>query len=221
MNTIYFIRHAESTANAGGLSRPNHQVCLTEQGQIQAQTLSARLNFIPHKIVVSNFIRTLQTAQPWLNKLEMTAETEPLIREFDNFGYSIIKGMTGEERRPLALKYWYSPDLHQRFGEDGETFAEFSARVSTFLENLTRYEHNSVLFSHGMFIRLLIWRLLGYPMDNNAHLLAFRKFIPAVNVPNTGVFRLQWQQGFQDACIRFVPELSPPCFHLSNQEQEG
>lgn len=218
MSAIYLIRHAESTANAGGLSQPNPEVALTDKGKIQAQELAERLELVPTKVVVSNFIRTQQTAQPWLDKLGISAEVDPLIREFDVFGYSLIEGMTGEQRRPLAQQYWHTPDLDKRCGEDGETFAEFAARVTTFLHHLSRYEHNSVLFSHGMFMRLVIWRLLGYPMQTNVHLCAFRKFITTMNIPNTGVFCLQWRDGFTDAGIRIIPEFSPDCFALVDQE---
>ena len=40
MKKIIFARHAESEANAGGLSKPNEIVALTEKGLVQAQLLA-------------------------------------------------------------------------------------------------------------------------------------------------------------------------------------
>ena len=212
MPTIYLIRHAESTANAGEISQPNHEVDLTAKGRAQARQLAERLTLEPSKVVVSEFIRTRQTAQPWLDKLGIEPEVDGLINEFNVLGYSVVKGMTGDQRRPVGLRYWRKCSLQERVGEDGETFAEFSARVTEFLDTLHTRTDASVLFTHGMYIKLIIWRLLGYPMHTSHHLRLFQGFQGKIQVNNTAVFRLQWQTGRDDAAINIVPKFTPEAF---------
>ncbi|UJF23705.1 histidine phosphatase family protein [Suttonella sp. R2A3] len=212
MPAIYIIRHAESTTNIGELSRPNPVVPLTTKGREQARKLAERLTIEPSEVIVSEFIRTRQTAQPWLDKLGLDAREDGLINEFNMLGYSMVEGMTGEQRRPIASRYWRKADLNARCGEDGETFNEFTTRVNKFLNTLAERRDNSVLFSHGMFIRLLMWRLLGYPMHTAHHLKLFQNFHQGSQVHNTAVFRLHWQTGREDAAIRILPQFTPEAF---------
>ncbi|MBV7435490.1 histidine phosphatase family protein [Cardiobacteriaceae bacterium TAE3-ERU3] len=212
MPTIYLIRHAESTANAGEISQPNPEVDLTAKGRAQARQLAERLTLEPSKVVVSEFIRTRQTAQPWLDKLGIEPEVDGLINEFNVLGYSVVKGMTGKQRQPVGQRYWRKCSLQERVGEDGETFAEFSARVSKFLDTLHTREDGSVLFIHGMFIKLIMWRLLGYPMHTAHHLRLFHDWQINMPVPNTAVFRLHWQTGRDDAAINIMPKFTPEAF---------
>ena len=212
MPTIYLIRHAESTANAGEISQPNHEVDLTAKGRAQARQLAERLTLKPSKVVISEFIRTRQTAQPWLDKLGIEPEVDGLINEFNVLGYSVIKGMTGKQRQPVGQRYWRKCSLQERIGDDGETFAEFSARVSQFLDTLPTREDGSVIFIHGMFIKLIMWRLLGYPIHTAHHLRLFHDWQINTHVPNTAVFRLQWQTGRDDAAINIMPKFTPEAF---------
>ncbi|MCG7656426.1 histidine phosphatase family protein [Wielerella bovis] len=54
MKTIYFIRHAQSLANAGGISLPERDIPLSDLGKQQAAELVFRLpektkdNHVPH-----------------------------------------------------------------------------------------------------------------------------------------------------------------------------
>lgn len=202
MPHLYLIRHAESTANAGGISQPNADIPLSAKGRGQARQLAGRLTVTPGKIITSAFLRTRQTAQPWLDKLDMHAESEALLNEFTMLGYSLVKGLDGEGRKARAIDYRRraTPDL--RMGADGETFREFLGRVEYFLDTLPARQHDSVLFTHGIFIRLTVWRLLGMPADTPEAIRAFHHF--AYPVPNCAVFRLHWQQNRDDAGIRFL-----------------
>lgn len=212
MPTIYLIRHAESTANVGGLSQPNPIIALTAKGREQARKLAERLTLTPSEVVVSEFIRTRHTAQPWLDKLSLSASEDGLINEFNMLGYSMVAGMTGEQRRPIAQRYWRKADLHARYGEDGETFHEFASRVTQFLDTLPERRDGSVLFTHGMFIRLLMWRLLGYPIHSAHHFKLFYQFYQGSQVHNTAVFRLHWRQDRHDAAIHIMPQFTPEAF---------
>lgn len=65
MKSIYFIRHGESVANAGGVTMRHDLIPLSEIGLAQAQTIPDKLQIEPSLILVSNFIRTHQTAKPF------------------------------------------------------------------------------------------------------------------------------------------------------------
>lgn len=207
MPAIYLIRHAESTSNAGGIALPNADIPLSGTGHIQARQLAERLSIRPAAVFTSTFIRTRQTAQPWLDKLGIEAQALELIREFDMLGYNVVKGLNAAQRAPYAANYRKRADLDLRIG-DGETFREFSARIEAFLHGLNSYPDQSVFFTHGMFIRLIVWRLLGMRVNSQNQLREFFQF-HGFAIPNTAVFRLHWQQDYRDAGIKLMPEESP------------
>lgn len=208
MPTIYLIRHAESTANTGGISLPNAEIPLSPTGKQQAQQLANSLTLCPSQIMTSAYLRTQETAQPWLDKLGMQAQSNPLLNEFTMIGYNIVKGLNGAQRLPYALNYRKRADLELRMGEDGETFREFYQRVDTFLQQLPNLQDQTVCFTHGFFIRLIIWRLLGMSIETQAQLREFFNF-HGIAIANTAVFQLHWQSSYLDAGIKLLPEQSP------------
>jgi broad specificity phosphatase PhoE len=68
METIYFIRHAESEANAGYVTFDDTSTVLTKTGKEQARKLSEQLSESPDLIIYSKYIRTQQTAAPTILK---------------------------------------------------------------------------------------------------------------------------------------------------------
>ena len=64
MKTLYLIRHAQSEANAGGISKPERDISLSPLGREQAQALVARLPRSAH-IYTSELRRTHETAAPY------------------------------------------------------------------------------------------------------------------------------------------------------------
>ncbi len=203
MPNLYLIRHAESTANIGGISRPDADIELSENGQLQAQALAEQLIIQPTKVITSGVLRTRQTAQPWLDKLGMDAQRENLLNEFSMFDYNLVKGLNGQQRLPYTLRYRRKADPDLRMGEGAETFREFAGRVERFLNSLVGRDDGSVIFTHGMFMRLVAWRLLGKLVDNTEQLQQFNQFLH-FSVPNCAVWRLHWQYGREDAGIRVI-----------------
>lgn len=201
MPSIYLIRHAESTANAGGISLPNADIPLSDKDREQAEMLAQRLSIIPSAVFTSAFLRTQETAAPYLAKLGISASADALLNEFTMLGYSLVKGLNGAQRKPYANKYRRRADLDLRMGDDGETFREFYQRVDNFLQRLTTYPDQAMLFTHGIFIRLVIWRLLGMQVSNQTQLRDFFQF-HGFAIPNTAVFQLHWHNNYQDAGIK-------------------
>jgi broad specificity phosphatase PhoE len=92
--------------------------------------------------------------------------------------------MTGAERGPLAAAYWQQADPALRSGVRGETFAEFDARVTAFMGELDQLPDPTVAFGHGMWMALLLWKLLGFSAEDSVGMQAFRRFQIGLPMPN-------------------------------------
>jgi broad specificity phosphatase PhoE len=177
MKTITFIRHGESTANAGGITMAHDAIPLSELGKIQAQALAAVLDLQPSKIVVSEFLRTHQTALPFCDKVSMQPVIHAGLNEFSCLDPELIQGMVGAQRRPMA--------------EQADTFHEFEQRVTAFMPELDSLPDKTVLFGHGIWFALLTWKLLGFNARHHQGMQAFRRFRSGFPMPNTAVYRLE------------------------------
>ena len=90
-----FVRHGESTGNAGIPSLE-----LTEKGREQAQLLTASWTETPTLILVSLYLRTQQTAQPTRDRFP-TVPVQPCpIEEFTYLEPSHWNGTTRADRLP-------------------------------------------------------------------------------------------------------------------------
>lgn len=192
MKKIIFARHAESEANAGGLSRPNEVIELTEKGLAQAQTLADEWLETPSQIYVSKFIRTTQTAAPLMQKYGIEPVEFAGLNEFNTFGYEFVEGLTGQQRLPLALAYWDEADPDARRGETGQTYNEFCTQVADFMPTLFTLENNSAIVGHGLWITQLMWQTLGFGsrVADSQSMKAFMKFHMVLHVGNTQKFNL-------------------------------
>ena len=190
MKTLYLIRHAQSEANAGGISKPERDIALSPLGREQAQALVARLPRSSH-VYVSELRRTHETAAPYCHAHGITPQTLPLLNEFSCLAFELIRDMDGAARRPLADAYWQRADPLECTGAGADSFAAFNQRLSAFLAHYPQLEDGSLLFGHGIWIGLLAWRLLGFSVETAADMAAFRRFQTGLPMPNTAVWQLQ------------------------------
>lgn len=195
MKKIYLVRHGQSTANAGGEVQPNAKIELTQLGHKQAeeaadwllQTLGEEIN----SICVSSYIRTQQTAQPLLNRLKQIPRVIEGLQEFDLIGFSRLKGTTFEQRMALTDDYWQSANPAVPNAEDAESFQQFYQRIPQVLEQFADFEPgNHVVYTHGYWISMLIWYLLGLPADETQDVAKFRQFELSIRAQNGEVFCL-------------------------------
>jgi alpha-ribazole phosphatase len=213
MKTITFIRHGQSVANAGGVTVAHHAIPLTALGETQAAALSKMLPDQPARILTSPFIRAQQTAVPFTTRVGISAEVHPLIYEFDNFDLNQIAGMTGAEREPLRDAFWQAADPDKRMGPAAETFAEFEQRVQAFLPHLQALPDKTIVFGHGMWVGMLIWKLLGFRANDSLGMSAFRRFQVGLPMPNCAVYHVHetapgtWHAKVDEALIRKVREV--------------
>lgn len=190
MKTITFIRHGQSTANAGGITMEHGLIPLSDKGRQQAQLVAETLTIKPSQVLVSELVRTHQTAQPFCDKHQVSYQVNPLLNEVHAISHELIDGMVGEQRRPIALAYWAEGDVNKRMGEHADTFNEFRERVDGFINGMARLSDNTVIFGHGIWFDLLVWRLLGFDAHDKQGMLAFRRFQGGLPLSNCMIYAL-------------------------------
>jgi broad specificity phosphatase PhoE len=190
MKTINFVRHGESVANAGGVTMPHDTIPLSDLGHLQARELAALLDVEPSTVLVSSMTRTHQTAAPFCERFSISPQACSSLDEFSVIDPALIDGLDGPQRKPFVQDYWGNPDPHRRLGVNADTFAEFEARVSAFIALMDDLPDATVIFGHGIWFGLLLWRLLGYSADDADGMRSFRRFQLALPMPNCAVFSL-------------------------------
>jgi len=208
MLTFYFIRHAESVSNAGGITLEHAAIPLTAKGQQQALSLARSWSIPPAQIVVSELLRTQQTAQPLCDKyaLPYQYQVNPWLNELHILSHELISDMTGAQRRPLAQAYWAQGDVKLRFGQQADTFDEFRQRVDGFISGLQHVLPHTVIIGHGIWFGMLMWRLMGFSAHDREGMQAFRAFQRHLPLANVICYALYSQDG-QHWCIRHQPNL--------------
>lgn len=190
MKTVTFVRHAQSVANAGGITMPHDAIPLSNLGILQAQELASTLRVKPARVLVSSFVRTHETARPYCERFGVRPEVCPYLDEFSVIDPQLIAGMNGVQRKPFVKEYWKDPDPHRRIGAKADTFSEFGARVLAFVANMDELPDSTVIFGHGIWFGLLTWHLLGYAAHDAEGMRSFRQFQMGFPMPNCGVFTL-------------------------------
>lgn len=185
---VIFIRHAQSVSNAGWLTMPHKDIPLTEKGHQQAAALAASLDVAPAVVLVSEMVRTHQTAAPYCARFGVTPLQHAGLNEFSIIDSDLIAGMDGPQRRLFVRDYWDDPDPHRRWGETADTFFEFESRVRDFIRNLDSLADSTVIFGHGIWLGMLHWLLLGYKTRDADDMRAFQRFRHALPMPNCAAF---------------------------------
>lgn len=75
-------------------------------------------------------------------------------------------------------------------GDAAETFAEFDQRVTKFMPFLQELPDQAILFGHGMWIGMLIWKFLGFSSSDSLGMKTFRRFQLGLPMPNCAVYYL-------------------------------
>lgn len=197
MPTICLIRHGESAANAGMPTSNPAQIPLTVQGHRQAAALARVFRRAPARIICSPYLRTRQTAAPLTRRFPAVPCEEWPVQEFTYLAPARCANMTGADRRPLVAAFWERNDPAYCDGPGAESFAELIGRTRQTLARLAAPEGGLVaLFSHGQFIRAVLWLALTAPAAiTAAQMRQFRAFQTAVPLPNATLVHLRWRAG--------------------------
>jgi broad specificity phosphatase PhoE len=188
----WLIRHGESESNAGLPTNGPGAAPLTPLGRAQAERTAATFNEPPALIVSSAFVRSRETARPTRDRFPEVPYEEWPVQEFTFLGSLHGPGTTNAERRPHTIAYWERCD--PAFANDGgESFKDVVARARDLLDRLARRPGGlTAVFTHGLFMRVLMWSLTTGSTDPDAAaMLAFRRFLVVCAVPNGAVLELR------------------------------
>ncbi len=190
---IWLIRHGESISNANLPTTHPAASELTEKGHREAEYVVQAFTRKPDLVVVSPYIRARQTAVPTINHFDPVPVAEWPIYEFSYLHPEKYNGTTGEQRWPEAMAYWQRMDPQEKEGGEGESFADFLARVRALdAQLLDASESFIALFSHGLFLRAYLWMHLSGLREANQHSMErYLNFSRGVAMPNASILKMQ------------------------------
>lgn len=142
MKSLYFIRHGESLANAGGTPLPNADIPLTQKGHTQARDRLVhwqQLGIHPSHIYHSAMLRTQQTALPFCQHYDMTASTLDFLDELNTLAFDVIKDISVDARCQINQGWWQTMELNDRHGVGADSFGAFIGQVDTFISRIDEF----------------------------------------------------------------------------------
>ena len=162
---IFISRHGEKIREGYYNEFLKHQDGpLTEKGEIMAKRLIDYFaNIEIKRIIVSEYLRTSQTASYVANNKGLPIEKDKRLNEIDN---GMIESMDEEEIIEKYPEFWRDFNSHTidvRFPE-GETGEDVLVRQKSLLDELIQRDQDVLLVSHEGYIRLLICHLLDIPV---------------------------------------------------------
>jgi broad specificity phosphatase PhoE len=186
VSALLLVRHGETDWNREGRWQGHSDTHLNDVGREQAARLAAELDGVD-VVYSSDLARARETADILAARLELPVHVDRRLRE-RSFG--TWEGKTGaeiEEAFAAAHARWLAGDGPG--ADDAEPFAEFAARVKSFLDDLLgRHPDETVLVvAHGGSIRVIhaLAKGLDYVRDHRS--------IPGV--PNCTVARYAVRDG--------------------------
>lgn len=155
MTTLLLVRHGETDWNRDHRWQGHSDPPLNERGREQARDLAKTLE-AADVIYASDLARARETAEILADRLALPLRLDARLRE-RNFG--AWEGLTStqiEEQQGESFLRWRSGDGHG--ADDAEPYAEFFARVSSFVEEIAdRHPGKTVLVvAHGGSVRAVL-----------------------------------------------------------------
>lgn len=195
MKKIYLVRHAQSESNAHLSIRPNPVIRLTQLGMSEADRLCDWL--LTHVcetidgVFCSHYLRTAQTAEPYLAATSQTAGVIEELHEFDYLDFERIKDLQFDELIKIADEFWHIGDVHYKDGLATDSFANFVNRVQAVRQMFREWpDGNYIVFTHGMWIGMLLWQILHADGERVMDMNAFREYELAIRPKNCEVYLL-------------------------------
>lgn len=199
MLTIWFIRHAQSQANAGEKTVEPASIALTPIGREQAAHVAVAFKQAPDLVIISPYLRAQQTAEYLLQRYpDVRREIWP-VHEFTYLALERCRDTTVQERLPMAEEFWKRNDPVYKDGDGAESFADFMGRAATTWKRLKSEKclRDVVIFTHAQFIKAAIW----YWLYAGEHLTAkgmrrFRHFLYSFPITNGAIVRARLDPAF-------------------------
>jgi probable phosphoglycerate mutase len=150
---IYMARHGETAWSISHKHTGLTDIPLTAQGEANARALGRRIQVEPFAQV---FCSPLQRARRTC-ELAGFAAAVAVDRDLVEWNYGAYEGLTTEEIRQRRPDW----DLFRDGCPNGESVADIAARADRMVARLRSLDGNTLLFSHGHFLRVLTARWLG------------------------------------------------------------
>jgi len=142
----------------------------------------------PALVVTSSYQRTTDTAAYLVQKFDGLAREQWAVHEMTFLSPESWRGSTFAERVPQVEAYWRRCDPSFVDGPGAESFDQFLARVTATAAELERRSEPTIaIFSHGHFLRALLWYLLAPRLCDAAAMRAFRDLAAVTAMPNASI----------------------------------
>jgi broad specificity phosphatase PhoE len=190
MKRVYLVRHGQTTYNVEHRVQDGSSL-LTELGYKQAQQVADRLTAISFDhLVVSDYERTKQTAEPTVLATGKIPQLTHLFREVrrpSEFFHTLRE--TDEYQK-------FQSDEYENFGQnpewhhsDEENFVDVNKRAKESLEYLLTLEGDIAVISHGHFIRYIV-ALVATQLELDGP--TWQKMCSSFIALNTGITTLEY-----------------------------
>ena len=183
---VIFIRHGESTGNAGIPTFDLSKLELTATGQTQAERIAASWQHTPTLIAMSPYLRTHLTGAPTIQRFpDVPVEILPM-EEFTYLEPSRWGGTSRLERLPHLEAYWANADPSHCDGPGAESFETLQGRVERTLRRFELLPDDALVyaFSHGQFmqaVRQSVLHPVWTAQQKIAHFWVFNTQHPILN----------------------------------------
>lgn len=192
-----FIRHGESTGNAGLPCNDLATIELTERGHEQARAVAANWAEAPALIITSPYTRTQQTAAPTIARFPGVPVRVWPIEEFTYLEPARWNGTRSAERTPHLERYWSEADPDYCDGEGAESFSAMLGRCEAALTRLAAMSTGALVyvFGHGQFIQATRAIVADGHLDDRGKMRAFwrKGELPAIS--NGERVGFHWENG--------------------------
>jgi len=189
-----FIRHGQSTGNAGVPCHDLASIELTELGWRQAREVARAWTETPSLIVTSPYLRTRQTAEATIQRFPAVPVEVWPIEEFTYLQPSRWNGTRSSERMPHLERYWTDADPAYCDGEGAESFGALLRRAEATLARLATLPSPGLayVFGHGQFIQAVRAVVTESDLDDRGKMRRFwRKGEPPA-IGNVELVQFAW-----------------------------
>ena len=167
MTKYYFIRHAESLANARGIYQgQTYDTGLTLRGKKQAKKMAELFRGKKLDLIITSPLkRTLETAEELMRPTNTQIFIEPLITETNHGLWEGKNKNQIKETWTETYKKWLTNPADVAFPE-GETFKETRERVIAWWRKAKTSNDEIAVVTHDNIIRIIIAETLDLKLDN-------------------------------------------------------
>ncbi|CAH0526119.1 histidine phosphatase family protein [Vibrio hippocampi] len=158
MNNFILVRHAKVNAQAGLFGQTDIDVLPHEQQSLLSNLVESSVKF--ERVISSPLVRCAELATLIEQRYQVPIEFDENIQEM-NFGD--YDGLTFDqmsaEQWQLMEQFWRHPAKVTL--PNGESLAQFQARVVHAWQQIQQRQGNSLILAHGGVIRIIIAHILG------------------------------------------------------------